>query len=85
MVIGWPLESDGNEGRSVDRVKKFLISFTKRYPSLEVHKIDERYTSKEAAQVLIDSGTSKKKRQEKGRLDKIAAAIILQRYLDHHN
>jgi putative Holliday junction resolvase len=85
IVIGWPFESDGNEGRSVERVKKFLVSFTKRYPSLEIHKVDERYTSKEAAQVLIDSGTSKKKRQEKGRLDKIAAAIILQRYLDHHN
>ncbi|NBW69928.1 MAG: Holliday junction resolvase RuvX [Bacteroidetes bacterium] len=85
MVIGWPLESDGNEGPSIERVRKFLLSFSKRYPNLKVHKVDERYSSKEAAQVLIDSGTSKKKRQEKGRLDRIAAAIILQRYLDHHN
>lgn len=83
IIVGWPLEMDGNEGTSVDRVRTFIRSCTKRYPTLEIHKVDERYSSKEAAQVLIDSGTSKKKRQEKGRLDRIAASIILQRFLDH--
>ena len=43
---------------------------------------DERFTSKMASQALIMGGVKKQKRQKKGTLDKVSAAIILQSYLD---
>jgi putative Holliday junction resolvase len=48
---------------------------------IKVVMIDERFTSKMAFQSMIDSGMKKKQRQEKGTVDMISAAIILQSYL----
>ena len=44
-------------------------------------RVDERFTSKMAFQTMIDSGLSKKKRQNKALVDEISATIILQSYL----
>lgn len=44
--------------------------------------MDERYTSVEAKDLMMQSGVSKKKRREKERVDRIAAALILQRYME---
>jgi putative Holliday junction resolvase len=46
-----------------------------------VHLVDETNTSKEAVQASIAGGMKKKKRREKGSLDSVAAALILQRFL----
>ncbi|HAX49993.1 MAG TPA: hypothetical protein DCX92_13505, partial [Bacteroidetes bacterium] len=43
---------------------------------------DERFTSKMAADSMLESGMKKKKRQQKGNLDIISASIMLQSYLD---
>ncbi|MEO1586290.1 MAG: RuvX/YqgF family protein, partial [Bacteroidota bacterium] len=42
---------------------------------------DERFTSKLAMDALIQSGISKKKRREKGRIDQMSAVLMLQEYL----
>jgi putative Holliday junction resolvase len=47
-----------------------------------VHLVDETNTSAEAVQASIAGGMKKKKRREKGSLDAVAAAIILQRFLE---
>jgi putative Holliday junction resolvase len=44
--------------------------------------VDEMFTSKLASQAMLIGGMKKKDRQDKGNLDKISAAIILQTYLD---
>jgi len=75
IVIGLP------EGKIATRVKEFgkkLFSFTE----LPVVFQDETLTSKEAIAKMIEAGRGRKKRQEKE--DAIAAAIILQTYLDSH-
>ena len=82
LVVGWPLETSGKEGKSVERVRSFINQVEKQLPGLEIHKVDERYSSEEASSIMILSGLPKKKRQEKKRVDQIAAAIILQRFLD---
>ena len=46
--------------------------------------VDEDFTSKEASQMLIMGGMKKSKRKEKGALDKVAASLILERYLAMH-
>ncbi|MCB0434355.1 MAG: Holliday junction resolvase RuvX, partial [Mangrovimonas sp.] len=44
-------------------------------------EVDERFTSKIAFQTMIDSGLSKKQRQNKALVDEISATLILQSYL----
>jgi len=82
FVIGWPITLSGKEGESVHMVKSFIGELKKKFPDIEIVTLDERFTSVMAKKTLIESGTPRKKRQEKGRVDAAAAAIILQNYLD---
>jgi putative Holliday junction resolvase len=68
-----------------NEIKKFIIALNKKIPSLTIERHDERFTSKMAFQTLLDSGIGKKKRQDKGLLDKISATLILQSYLEAKN
>ena len=82
FIIGWPLSTNGEEGSATEMVDKFIKKLHNAFPDIEIIKVDERYTSNKARELMIEAGIPKKKRQEKGRVDRIAAAIILQNYLD---
>ena len=84
FVIGWPLEPDGTEGRSTAMVAAFIKKLEAVIPYVPISRIDERHTSVKAMQLMIEAGIPKKKRREKQRVDKIAAAVILQHYLDEY-
>ncbi|GAB5409870.1 MAG: Holliday junction resolvase RuvX [Balneolaceae bacterium] len=84
FVVGWPLMPDGREGDSVTMVKEFIKKLALEFPEIPIKKVDERNTSNKAMQLMIDAGISKKKRREKERVDRIAAAVILQYYLDEY-
>lgn len=84
FIIGWPLMPDGSEGDAVEMVKKFITKLSSAFPNIPVVKVDERNTSTKAKQLMIDAGISRKKRREKDRVDRIAAAVILQNYLDEN-
>jgi putative Holliday junction resolvase len=79
IVIGYPLTLDGKEGIQCQRVSKFSEMIEERL-SLTVVKWDESLSTKEAEDILLEADMSRKKRRK--RVDKLAAAIILQRYLD---
>ena len=81
-VVGWPLSMRGHEGASTEMVKSFVTRFSKRFPQIRVELLDERFTSTLANQTIREQVSSKKKRQDKGLVDTIAAAILLQNYLD---
>ena len=49
---------------------------------MAITEVDERFTSKLAFNTMIASGANKKKRAEKGIIDKLSATIILQSYLE---
>ncbi|MFA5669066.1 MAG: Holliday junction resolvase RuvX [Balneolaceae bacterium] len=85
FIIGWPLATDGTEGKATRMVSRFIAKLSKEFPSIPIEKIDERYTSNKAKEIMLEIGIPKKKRREKERVDKIAAAIILQHYLDAIN
>jgi putative Holliday junction resolvase len=79
IVVGLPLHTSGREGEIAMRARKFgewLAATTGR----PVFFFDERFSSVEAERSLLDAGLTKKKR--KARLDKLAAQIMLQAYLD---
>jgi putative Holliday junction resolvase len=53
----------------------------KEFPHIPLKKVDERFTSKMASRAMVEMGMKKKDRQVKGNIDQIAAAIMLQEYL----
>ena len=83
IVVGMPLNLKGEKGIKAEEVEKFITQIEKEL-QIEVVRFDERFTSKMAHQTLRDMEVKKKKRQDKGTIDKMAAALILQGYLDSH-
>lgn len=83
VLVGEPKQKDGNHSIIELEIQKFLKKFAEIFPKVLVKRIDERFTSKQAFQTMIDSGLKKKQRQNKALLDEISATIILQEYLHH--
>jgi len=82
FVIGWPLTLAGMEGDAIHMVKSFIGEVKKEFPGIEIIRYDERFTSVMAQKAILSSGASKKKRQNKGLVDAVAASLLLQDYLD---
>lgn len=81
VLIGEPKQMNGLPSESTPIIEKFVANFTSEFPQMKVIRVDERFTSKMAFQTMIDSGLSKKQRQNKGLVDEIAATILLQDFL----
>jgi putative Holliday junction resolvase len=82
VVIGMPFTLKGEKGMKAEEVDKF-ISRLKEKLSVDVIPWDERFTSRIARQTLIQMGTTKRQRRtNKGRVDAMASALILQSFLD---
>jgi putative Holliday junction resolvase len=81
ILIGEPKNLDDSDTHATPLVAAFIKQLSKQFPLMPVQKVDERYTSKLAAQAMIEMGMKKKDRQIKGNNDMIAAAIMLQEYL----
>ena len=82
FVVGWPLTPAGHEGKAIKMVEKFLTELSSKFPNIEIKKIDERYTTKEAVRAMVEAGVPKMKRRESDRINQAAAAIILQKYIE---
>jgi putative Holliday junction resolvase len=83
IVVGMPLNLKGQHAQKADEVEKF-IKHLKAELGIEVVIWDERFTTAIAHQTMLTMGTKKKERQKKdGRIDSMAAAIILQGFLDN--
>ena len=82
VIIGEPKQMDGTASESTEMIEKFIEVFSNTFPTMQIERIDERFTSKMAFQTMIDSGLKKKQRQNKGLIDEIAATILLQDYLN---
>ncbi len=83
VVVGVPTQLDGTPSESMKYIEPFVGRFKKRFPQIALHRVEERGTSVEALRAMIDAGVKKKNRREKGGLiDRTAAVIILQRYME---
>ena len=81
IVLGYPLKESGKRSASTELIEKFK-EILENNTNIPIVLSDERYSSVIAKQQILESVKSKKKRQDKGLVDKNAAAIILQEYLD---
>ncbi|MDD1524928.1 Holliday junction resolvase RuvX [Riemerella anatipestifer] len=82
VVVGYPVDLKGNVSEVETSILEFIEKFSTQFPEIEVHRLDERFTSKMASFFISQSGKNKKQRQEKGLIDKVSATIILQNFLD---
>ncbi len=82
FLIGEPKQMNNEPSESEALILKFIEKLQKEISSIPFERVDERFTSKMAFQTMIDSGLSKKKRQNKALVDEISATLILQSYLN---
>ena len=83
VVLGIPSHRDGNPTYLVPLIHKFADKLQETFVDLKVDYQNENYTSSQALDIINNSGLTKTQRQDKSRLDKISAVLILQRYLKH--
>lgn len=82
VVVGYPKQMNGEDSESMQYIRVFLAQFEQTFPSIPIKLYDERFTSVLAHQAMIDGGMKRSQRQNKMMVDKIAACIILEGYLD---
>lgn len=82
LVVGLPTDLKGNLNEVEIDILKFIEKFKTQFPTVDVQRFDERFTSKMASFFISQSGKTKKKREEKGLIDKVSATLILQNYLE---
>lgn len=81
VVVGLPLRLDGSEGGSA-RAARVLATLVGEHYEVATDLWDERFTSIQADRVLKEAGLRRERRR--GVTDRVAAAIMLQSYLDAH-
>ena len=81
IVVGYPKQANGEDSENMKRITPFVNRLRKLYPNITIELYDERFTSVLAHRAMIESGISRKARQDKALVDKISATIILQDYM----
>jgi putative Holliday junction resolvase len=79
VVVGLPKNMDGSLGQGAQRVLSF-VNYLESTVSVPVILWDERWTTAEATRVLLEADLTRRKRRKV--VDKVAAALILQGFLD---
>ena len=82
VVIGHPTQMNGEESESMNYIRPFMGNFKKVFADKPITMYDERFTSVLAHRAMLARGMKKKDRQDKAVVDKIAACIILEGYLE---
>jgi putative holliday junction resolvase len=79
IVVGYPLRLDGSAGIQCEKVDRFIASL-REVIAVPVTAWDETLSTKEAEELMREAGVKRKKKR--GMVDRIAAAFILQDYLN---
>jgi len=80
IIIGHPLLLDGRAGEQATRIESYAAEL-RTVLGIPVVLWDESYSTQRAHEAMIEAGRGRKERKE--RLDAVAAAVILQDYMDH--
>lgn len=82
VVVGEPKTLANEDSSSAVHVNSFVKKMADKFPGMEIIRLDERFTSRIAQQVMLNSGLKKKDRQDKGMVDQVSAVILLQDYME---
>ncbi len=80
VVIGYPKNMNGTIGERAQISENFAVEMRRRFPDIQTVLWDERLSTVAAEKVLIDADVRRSKRKKV--IDKLAAVVILQNYLD---
>lgn len=83
IVIGLPKRLNDEDTHITENVRILKEVLEKKYPQINIHLEDERFTSSMASNAIHMAGGSKKQKKDKGLIDKVSATIILQSFLDN--
>lgn len=81
VIVGVPVHMDGTFGEMAAEARAFAARLS-ALSDLQVLERDERLTSYEAEEMLRDMNLSRRRRQEKGLKDMLAATVLLKEYLE---
>lgn len=84
LVVGIPKSLDGTEKVQAEKTREFMKKLQEKIPQIIFIEIDERYSTVAAHQMLTECSNKNQKEQRKV-VDKVAATIILQRFLDRQH
>lgn len=82
IVVGLPKQMSGQDSETMPYIEAFVTGLKRKFPDKEIVYMDERFTSSLAQKTILEAGLKKKDRQNKALVDKVAATIILQTYLE---
>lgn len=82
FVVGLPKQMNGQDSDSMQFIRPFVVGLQRKFPTIELVYVDERFTSVLAHKAMLEGGLKKKDRQNKELVDMISATIILQSYLE---
>ena len=81
IVVGEPKTLANEASDSARYIEPFVAHLRKKFPQIKIERFDERFTSKLAKQAMLMGGLGKKDRANKGTVDMVSAAILLQDYM----
>jgi putative Holliday junction resolvase len=81
ILVGLPRNMDGSYGPAALKVQEFVAALRSAL-TVPIQTWDERLTSVQAHRYLTEGGARSRARRQKGKVDQMAAAILLQSYLD---
>lgn len=81
IILGYPVKESGEETSISPLINKFKKELENK-TGIQIQLVDERYSSDIASKRILESVKSKKKRRDKSLIDKNAAAVILEDYLN---
>ena len=85
ILIGEPLNLDNTPTHATPLVKKAILELEKKFPTIPVVTVDERYSSKNAVRAMVEMGMKKVDRRDKKNIDLVAATMLLQEYLSYRS
>lgn len=84
IIVGEPKRMDGTDSENACRITPFVNRLRKLFPTTAIEMYDERFTSVMAHRTMIEAGLRMKARQDKATVDRIAATIILQSWMERN-
>ena len=82
LVIGIPLNLKSEATQGTPKALQTMEAIRKKFPSITIYEMDERFTSSMARQAMVMGGMKKKDREKKENTDKLSATLILQSFLE---
>lgn len=80
ILVGLPYRTDGSAGPEAERIHHLVDTLREEHPDREFRTWDERFTTVIAQRVLLEADVSRRGRRQK--VDKVAAVLILQSWLE---